>query len=236
MFGSRIIGFPSKIHHDPPPSSSAVGTGPMVSATASGGVVEVSITTSFLLLAYLLRRPSVIVHSNDASPWLIIIFLLIGGNRTTLGRGVCHGQRHEGKQSCARASRPQIQHELTRPKIHKAREFQAIVNQYCFADNDDDNDGTRSSNSCRLLSVDLRVLTVDLPELQEVDTLAIAKNKALLAAQLANGPCLVEDTSLCFHALGGMPGPYIKWFQDKLKNEGTGRCASCFVVVPKRKG
>jgi len=58
--------------------------------------------------------------------------------------------------------------------------------------------------------VDLNVLTVDLPEIQEVDTIAIAKDKALLAAQLANGPCLVEDTSLEFHALGGMPGPYIK--------------------------
>jgi hypothetical protein len=51
MFGSRVIVFPSKIHHDPPPSSSAVGTGPMVSATGNGGVVEVSITPTFLLLA-----------------------------------------------------------------------------------------------------------------------------------------------------------------------------------------
>lgn len=58
--------------------------------------------------------------------------------------------------------------------------------------------------------VKLNVLSVDLPEIQEVDTIAIAKEKALLAAQLANGPCLVEDTSLKFHALGGMPGPYIK--------------------------
>lgn len=71
-----------------------------------------------------------------------------------------------------------------------------------------------------MISVELRVVTVDLPELQETDTLAIAKNKALLAAQLANGPCLVEDTSLCFRALGGMPGPYIKWFQDTLHSEG----------------
>lgn len=68
--------------------------------------------------------------------------------------------------------------------------------------------------------VELRILQVDLPELQEVDTMAIAKDKALLAAQLANGPCLVEDTSLHFHALGGMPGPYIKWFQDRLKSTG----------------
>ena len=51
--------------------------------------------------------------------------------------------------------------------------------------------------------VDLRLLTVDLPELQEIDTEAIAKNKAIQAAQLANGPCVVEDTSLCFTALGG---------------------------------
>lgn len=68
--------------------------------------------------------------------------------------------------------------------------------------------------------VDLRVLAVDLPEIQEVDTEAIAKDKALLAAQLAGGPCVVEDTSLQFTALGGMPGPYIKWFQDKLKSDG----------------
>jgi inosine triphosphate pyrophosphatase len=68
--------------------------------------------------------------------------------------------------------------------------------------------------------VNLRVITVDLPEIQEVNTHGIAKEKALLGAQLAGGPCLVEDTSLKFHALGGMPGPYIKWFQDRLKSEG----------------
>jgi len=68
--------------------------------------------------------------------------------------------------------------------------------------------------------VHLQLLTVDLPELQEVNTEAIAKDKVLLASQLAGGPCLVEDTSLCFTALGGMPGPYIKWFQDKLKADG----------------
>uniref|UniRef100_A0A5F9CYL3 Inosine triphosphate pyrophosphatase n=1 Tax=Oryctolagus cuniculus TaxID=9986 RepID=A0A5F9CYL3_RABIT len=33
------------------------------------------------------------------------------------------------------------------------------------------------------------------------------------------GP-VVEDTCLCFNALGGLPGPYIKWFLEKLKPEG----------------
>jgi Ham1 family len=114
----------------------------------------------------------------------------------------------------------------------KAREVERIVQEHCFhsnggdadgnGDNDyEDDDEDDADDDCSLLNMDLTLLDVDLPELQEVDTLAIAKNKALLAAQLANGPCLVEDTSLCFTALGGMPGPYIKWFQETLKSEGT---------------
>ena len=65
-----------------------------------------------------------------------------------------------------------------------------------------------------------QVVNVDLPEIQEVNTEGIAKEKALLAAQLAGGPSLIEDTSLAFHALGDMPGPYIKWFQERLQSVG----------------
>ena len=36
-------------------------------------------------------------------------------------------------------------------------------------------------------------------------TEAVAKNKAIQGAQLAGGACVVEDTSLEFSALGGMP-------------------------------
>eukprot|EP00267_Zea_mays_P047653 XP_020400133.1 inosine triphosphate pyrophosphatase [Zea mays] len=35
-----------------------------------------------------------------------------------------------------------------------------------------------------------------------------------------NGPVLVEDTCLCFNALKGLPGPYIKWFLEKIGHEG----------------
>ncbi|EED95424.1 hypothetical protein THAPSDRAFT_261492, partial [Thalassiosira pseudonana CCMP1335] len=69
--------------------------------------------------------------------------------------------------------------------------------------------------------VNLRILDVDLPEIQgEYVDEAVAKNKAIQGAQLAGGACVVEDTSLEFDALGGMPGPFIKWFQDKLGSEG----------------
>jgi inosine/xanthosine triphosphate pyrophosphatase family protein len=40
---------------------------------------------------------------------------------------------------------------------------------------------------------------------------------------LRSGPALVEDTSLCFNALGGLPGVYIKWFLQKLGHDGLNR-------------
>lgn len=60
---------------------------------------------------------------------------------------------------------------------------------------------------------------IDLPELQG-DTIDIAKEKCKLAAQAVNGPVLTEDTSLCFNALNGMPGPYIKWFLESCGHDG----------------
>ena len=34
---------------------------------------------------------------------------------------------------------------------------------------------------------------------------------------------LIEDVSLCFTALNGLPGPYIKWFVEDLKLEGLSK-------------
>ncbi|XP_012310779.1 inosine triphosphate pyrophosphatase isoform X3 [Aotus nancymaae] len=60
---------------------------------------------------------------------------------------------------------------------------------------------------------------IDLPEYQgEPDEISIQKCQE--AARQVQGPVLVEDTCLCFNALGGLPGPYIKWFLEKLKPEG----------------
>lgn len=60
---------------------------------------------------------------------------------------------------------------------------------------------------------------VDLPELQgEITEICIKKCKE--AARIVQGPVIVEDTCLCFNALKGLPGPYIKWFLEKLEPEG----------------
>ncbi|XP_061706972.1 inosine triphosphate pyrophosphatase [Cydia pomonella] len=60
---------------------------------------------------------------------------------------------------------------------------------------------------------------LDLPELQgEVDEISIKKCQE--AARLLKRPVIVEDTCLCYNALKGLPGPYIKWFLEKLEPEG----------------
>ncbi|XP_065183369.1 inosine triphosphate pyrophosphatase-like [Sycon ciliatum] len=60
---------------------------------------------------------------------------------------------------------------------------------------------------------------LDLPEFQgEPDD--ISREKCLLAASQIEGPVMVEDTCLCFNALKGLPGPYIKWFLEKLGHSG----------------
>ncbi|XP_048457779.1 inosine triphosphate pyrophosphatase isoform X3 [Rhincodon typus] len=60
---------------------------------------------------------------------------------------------------------------------------------------------------------------IDLPEYQgEPDEISIKKCQE--AARQIQGPVIVEDTCLCFNALGGLPGPYIKWFLEKLYPEG----------------
>jgi ribokinase/non-canonical purine NTP pyrophosphatase (RdgB/HAM1 family) len=69
------------------------------------------------------------------------------------------------------------------------------------------------------LPFDMTNMKIDLPELQG-DPSEIAAEKCRLAAKEVNGPCLTEDTSLCFNALNGMPGPYIKWFLEKCGHDG----------------
>jgi len=63
---------------------------------------------------------------------------------------------------------------------------------------------------------------IDLPEYQG-DLEFIVREKCRHAAKLVEGPVLVEDTSLSIDALNGLPGPYIKWFVDKIGPNGIHR-------------
>jgi len=60
---------------------------------------------------------------------------------------------------------------------------------------------------------------IDLPELQGT-TQEVAREKCRRAAEMLGGPCITEDTALCFEALNGLPGPYIKHFLEALGLQG----------------
>lgn len=63
---------------------------------------------------------------------------------------------------------------------------------------------------------------LDLPEIQgEMNEVSIKKCRE--AVRRLNRPVMVEDTCLCFNALKGLPGPYIKWFLEKLEPEGLSK-------------
>ncbi|KAJ5757040.1 uncharacterized protein N7511_007222 [Penicillium nucicola] len=70
---------------------------------------------------------------------------------------------------------------------------------------------------------------VDVPEIQGTIE-EIAKEKARRAAEAINGPALTEDTALEFHALKGLPGPYIpsKSFMEALGHEGLNKMLDGF--------
>ena len=65
-----------------------------------------------------------------------------------------------------------------------------------------------------ILGVALERVALDLPEPQGLDVAAVASTKARLAYERLRRPVLVEDTSLELEALGGFPGPLIRWLLE----------------------
>ena len=68
---------------------------------------------------------------------------------------------------------------------------------------------------------------IDLPELQG-ERRRLPRKNARLAAEEAKGAVMVEDTSLCYNALNGLPGPYIKWFLEKTGHEGLNNLLAAY--------
>ena len=67
---------------------------------------------------------------------------------------------------------------------------------------------------------ELEGLDVDLPEIQEIDARKVIEAKLLEARKHHSGEFVVEDTSLYFDAIPGLPGPLIKWFLKTINNQG----------------
>ena len=65
-----------------------------------------------------------------------------------------------------------------------------------------------------ILGVPLERAVLDIVELQGLDVVAVARDKARTAYGLLARPVLVEDTSLELVALGGFPGPLVRWLLE----------------------
>lgn len=64
--------------------------------------------------------------------------------------------------------------------------------------------------------IELEALDIDLDEIQSLDLEAIALDKAKRAFAHVGKPVLVEDVSAGLDNLGGLPGPFIKYFEKAL--------------------
>lgn len=65
-----------------------------------------------------------------------------------------------------------------------------------------------------ILGLPLRRTPLDVAEPQTLDVRWAARAKARLAYQHVGSAVLVEDTSLELHALGGFPGPLVRWLLE----------------------
>lgn len=70
----------------------------------------------------------------------------------------------------------------------------------------------KADHLSRLLGLPLEHIKLDLDEIQSADLEEVASHKAKQAYELVKRPVFVEDVALGFEALGGLPGPFIKFF------------------------
>lgn len=71
-------------------------------------------------------------------------------------------------------------------------------------------------------------MEIDLPEIQDIDAKNVIRAKLLEALSHKKAEFIVEDTSLYFDCLNGLPGPLIKWFMKTIGNDGLHNLAKKF--------
>lgn len=80
----------------------------------------------------------------------------------------------------------------------------------------------------KLLKLPVEHKKIDLDEIQTLDPVVLIRHKAKQAYTQLHSPVLVEDQALQFTALGGLPGPFIKFFTEKAGLESCCRMLDSF--------
>jgi XTP/dITP diphosphohydrolase len=72
----------------------------------------------------------------------------------------------------------------------------------------------------KILQRDVCSVALDIPEIQSLDVVAVARAKAIIAFEQVGTAVIVDDTGLKIDALGGLPGALVSWFLDTVGPEG----------------
>ena len=78
----------------------------------------------------------------------------------------------------------------------------------------------------RILGINLKSVSVDLPEIQSLDIKEVLRAKADEAWRQLQRPLIVDETGLQLEAMNGFPGPLIKWLLEAVGTIGICRIAS----------
>lgn len=79
-----------------------------------------------------------------------------------------------------------------------------------------------------ILGLELDHHPLDLDEIQSLDVAEVARHKARQAFAALGRPVLVEDTALELDALGGFPGPLVRWLLGAVGAAGICTLVSAF--------
>lgn len=77
----------------------------------------------------------------------------------------------------------------------------------------------------RLAGAELEAVDMDLPEIQSLDLLEVLRQKGDEAWNRIARPLVVEEAGLDLAALGGFPGPLVKWMLAAAGETGLARTA-----------
>ncbi len=72
---------------------------------------------------------------------------------------------------------------------------------------------SKAREAGEILGSEVERADIELPEIQAATIEEVAREKAREAFRRLERACVVEDSALGFQAWGGLPGPYVKWFE-----------------------
>ncbi|HJQ08024.1 MAG TPA: non-canonical purine NTP pyrophosphatase [Candidatus Saccharimonadales bacterium] len=78
----------------------------------------------------------------------------------------------------------------------------------------------KADYTSKLLGVPLKHHKVNLDEIQSLDLKVIGEHKVRQAYALLKTPVLIDDVALTFHAMGRLPGTFVKWFIEEIGLSG----------------